>query len=345
MQTQILINKWTNIDFKGDPGATGLPGFGGLIGPDGNKGETGLTGGQGIPGSTGSTGQVGFTGDTLGTGVTGLQGEDGDKGYGGKNGTITGTVGPIGPTGGTGDEGPPGTGPTGPQGERGDNGTAGSTGERGENGTIGPTGPIGGTGTLTGHPGPRGPDGPPGSTGDVGVGIEGLPGPRGPRGTPNTSYTGLSTLWFGSGKDGNATFNGTANVTGASLNVSTKTYTLQQPLMLLYASIGTNVTVVVNGTTPLWVHSLVLNGTLRSVNTSRLTGFTEPQLFRYPLMAIRGVVDGTVSPGAHTVHLFAYLLTGAGVVSSSHAFLYYSNSTNLGSVTYNATTTRLFRMS
>lgn len=341
-ETQTRIDLWTNIEFKGSTGEPGPKGFVGLQGVDGDRGVTGLTGGPGSVGVTGYTGITGSTGDTLGTGVTGLQGDDGPKGYMGRNGTITGTMGATGPDGPVGATGPDGTGPEGPEGGRGINGSTGVQGPIGITGPIGSTGAYGGTGTLTGYDGPRGPRGPDGSTGTVGIGIEGLPGIQGERGVANTSYTGLSTLWFGSARDGNATFNGLGNVTGCVLNTTTKTYTLQQPLMLHYATVSTNVTVVLNGTTPLWIHYLTLNGTIQSRNTTRVAGFVEPQLFRYPLVALRA---GT-SPVNHTMHLFVYATVSVGGASakldSSHLFLYYANSTALN---YNATTTRLFRMS
>lgn len=318
-ETQVFIYYLTDYLFKGPKGPRGPQGFTGLRGNNGTVGETGPVGDTGPDGDRGSTGSTGPQGPTLGTGVTGLEGErgyngsKGDDGPRGANGTV-GSTGDVGPTG------DPGTGPVGPQGPRGNNGSTGETGPQGPDGDTGAPGPQGGAGTLTGYPGARGNKGNRGSTGDTGVGTIGLQGPKGPMGPMNTSYNGTHTLFYGSGTDGNVTFDGVSNVTGSTRQGSV--YTLTKPLMAHRLTLATNATLNVNGYV-VWVREqFIWNGTVRSAN---LTGDSvtadPPLLFRYPFVALRGVrVNGTwvAISRARSVHLFA-LTIQQGVSASVQA--------------------------
>lgn len=333
IETQNLIDYYTDDVYKGPAGTAGPQGFQGLVGGVGATGEPGNTGSTGSDGSVGSTGSTGDTGPSPGTGVTGLQGEDGYAGATGDDGPrgANGTAGSTGSVGSTGDAG---TGPVGPEGQRGINGSTGPQGGRGINGSTGPQGPQGGAGTLTGYPGPRGYPGADGSTGELGVGLVGSTGLPGPRGIANSSYNGTHTMFYGSGTDGNITFDGLTNVTGTLRSGSN--YTLTQPLMAHRLTIAANVTVDVNGYV-LWCRERwIWNGTLRSSN---LTGpVPDHILFRYPFVALRGVRVGSewvVASPKHSVHVFALSVekgTSAQLVAPFSQL--YTQTTTLGSTSF-----------
>ncbi len=108
----------------------------------------------------------------------------------------SGGAGPTGPTG-------PSAGPTGPTGRTGPTGPSGTNGTPGASGPTGRQGPTGATGGQ-GIQGATGPTGTRGSTGPSG----GPTGPTGPVGT------GADLGWFGTGVDGDLTFDGTSTVLG-----------------------------------------------------------------------------------------------------------------------------------
>jgi hypothetical protein len=152
-------------------------------------------------------------------------------------------------------------------------------------------------------------------------------GNRGAPGTPGTHINVSRTWFYGTGIDGNATLDGTTVVNGMALNSTSKTYTMLQPLMLHTLQVASNVTLNTNGYVLWCQHTCALNGTLRSRNITSPPPIQDlPLLFRYPFVALRGVLseDGTwtVDSLAHTVHLFAATLSGTGNVTAPRSYLY-----------------------
>ena len=160
-----------------------------------------------------------------GTGPAGPEGPQGDPGI----------QGPMGPQGEKGDTGPQGErGPQGIQGPQGVQGPKGDTGETGERGPTGPQGPQG-------ERGPTGPQGPQGEQGPAGV-IQSVNGKSGVAITLSASEVGAlaaggtavaaktaaactgnaasATKLATSRKIGNASFNGTADITLAQMGAA-----------------------------------------------------------------------------------------------------------------------------
>ncbi len=216
---------------QGPMGPQGPQGATGEMGPQGPAGPVGPQGEQGPQGEVGPQGEAGPQGETGPTGPQGPQGETGPAGPQGPQGD-PGIQGPMGPQGEKGDTGPQGErGPQGIQGPQGVQGPKGDTGEQGERGPTGPQGPQG-------ERGPTGPQGPQGEQGPAGV-IQSVNGKSGVAITLSASEVGAlaaggtavaaktaaactgnaasATKLATSRKIGNASFNGSADITLAQM--------------------------------------------------------------------------------------------------------------------------------
>ena len=237
---------WSDEGWESIGSMQGPPGEQGPMGPQGPQGATGEMGPQGPAGPVGPQGEQGPQGEVGPQGEAGPQGETGQTGPQGPQGE-TGPAGPQGPQGDPGIQGPQGPqgekGDTGPQGERGPQGIQGPQGVQGPKGDTGETGERGPTGPQgpQGERGPTGPQGPQGEQGPAGV-IQSVNGKSGVAITLSASEVGAlaaggtavaaktaaactgnaasASKLATSRKIGNASFNGSADITLAQMGAA-----------------------------------------------------------------------------------------------------------------------------